>query len=159
MALLHVSHPPAQTCRGEDILYIYFFFVIFPGHPEFWTPLQIPIWALPLAVPCYSEISNSPRNQGFEVSFLFFSLLSVLMGFLMVLFPLPFILLIPSFTSTPNPQSPHYCPWDFFFFAGSLLSLTLPTPHTELSACARSMSLSVFRLFSLFTRVHMWVRS
>ena len=26
MALLHVSHPPAQTCGGEDILYIYFFF-------------------------------------------------------------------------------------------------------------------------------------
>ena len=31
MALLLVSHPPAQTCGGEDILYIYFF-LIFPGH-------------------------------------------------------------------------------------------------------------------------------
>ena len=31
MALLHASHPPAQTCGGEDILYIYFF-LIFPGH-------------------------------------------------------------------------------------------------------------------------------
>ena len=31
MALLHVSHPPAQTCGGEDILYIYTF-LIFPGH-------------------------------------------------------------------------------------------------------------------------------
>ena len=29
-ALLHVSYPPAQTCGGEDILYI--FFLIFPGH-------------------------------------------------------------------------------------------------------------------------------
>ena len=32
MALLHVSHPPAQTCGGDDILYIYIFFLIFPGH-------------------------------------------------------------------------------------------------------------------------------
>ena len=45
MALLHVSHPPVQTCGGEDILYI--FFLIFPGHPEFWTPLQILIWGPP----------------------------------------------------------------------------------------------------------------
>ena len=27
--------------------------LIFPGHLEFWTPLQIPIWGPPLAVPCY----------------------------------------------------------------------------------------------------------
>ena len=44
VALLHASHPPAQTCGGEDIRYIYIF-LIFPGHPEFWTPLQIPICA------------------------------------------------------------------------------------------------------------------
>ena len=25
MALLHASHPPVQTCGGEDIIYIYFF--------------------------------------------------------------------------------------------------------------------------------------
>ena len=31
MALLHVSHPPAQTCGAEDILYIHFF-LVFPGH-------------------------------------------------------------------------------------------------------------------------------
>ena len=43
MALLHVSLSPAQTCGGEDILYIYIF-LIFPGHSEFWIPLQIPIW-------------------------------------------------------------------------------------------------------------------
>ena len=40
MALLHVSNPPGQTCGGEDILYI--FFLIFPGHPEFWTPITNP---------------------------------------------------------------------------------------------------------------------
>ena len=40
MALLHVSHPPVQTCGGEDI----YMFLIFPGHPEFWTPLQIYLW-------------------------------------------------------------------------------------------------------------------
>ena len=44
MALLHSSHSPDQTCGGEDILNIYIF-LIFPEHPEFWTPLQIPIWA------------------------------------------------------------------------------------------------------------------
>ena len=27
---------------------IYFFSLIFPEHPEFWTPLQIPLWAPPL---------------------------------------------------------------------------------------------------------------
>ena len=31
MALFHVSHPPAQTCGGKDILYKYFF-LIFLGH-------------------------------------------------------------------------------------------------------------------------------
>ena len=46
MALLHVSHPPAQTGGGVDIIYI-FFSLIFSEHPEFWTPLQIPIWGPP----------------------------------------------------------------------------------------------------------------
>ena len=49
MALLHVPLPPAQTGGGEDIIYI--FFLIFPEHPEFWTPLQIPIGGPPLAAP------------------------------------------------------------------------------------------------------------
>ena len=31
MALLPASHPPAQTCGGEDILYVYIF-LIFSGH-------------------------------------------------------------------------------------------------------------------------------
>ena len=47
MALLHVSLPLAHACGGEDILYI--IFLIFPGHLEFWTPLQIPVWGPPLA--------------------------------------------------------------------------------------------------------------
>ena len=44
--------PQAQTCGGEDILYIYF--LIFPGYLEFWTPLPIPIWASPLGCTCYT---------------------------------------------------------------------------------------------------------
>ena len=67
MSLFHVSHPPAQTCGGEDIIYIYmyvwyiyayiciyvyihiYFLLILPENPEFWTPLQIPICPTPLA--------------------------------------------------------------------------------------------------------------
>ena len=30
-----------------------YIFLIFPGHLEIWTPLQIPIWGPLLAVPCY----------------------------------------------------------------------------------------------------------
>ena len=52
-ALLHLVNPPAQTCGSEDILCTHIF-LIFPGHPEFWTPLQIPIWGPLLAVLCYS---------------------------------------------------------------------------------------------------------
>ena len=33
-----------------------YIFLIFPGHPEFWTPLQIPIGG-PLAAPCYTSTS------------------------------------------------------------------------------------------------------
>ena len=54
MTLLQASHPLAQTCWGEDILYI-FFFLIFPGHLEFWTPLQIPSWGLPLGCTLLQE--------------------------------------------------------------------------------------------------------
>ena len=45
--------PQLRLVGGEDILYIYFF-LIFPGHPELWTPLQIPIWAPLLAAPRYN---------------------------------------------------------------------------------------------------------
>ena len=31
-----------------------YIFLIFPGHPEFWTPLQIPLGGGPLAAPCYN---------------------------------------------------------------------------------------------------------
>ena len=44
---------PSSDLWGEDVLCIYIF-LIFPGHPEFWTPLQIPMWAPTLAVPCYN---------------------------------------------------------------------------------------------------------
>ena len=50
--LFPVSLPPAQACGGEDILYIYF--LIFPGHLEFWIPLQILFGAPLLAAPCYT---------------------------------------------------------------------------------------------------------
>ena len=42
---------------SEDILHIYFF-LIFPGHPELWTSLQIPTLGHPLAVPCYTSDKN-----------------------------------------------------------------------------------------------------
>ena len=43
MALLHMSHPQFRLV-GERIPYIF----IFPRHPESWTPLQIPLWGVPL---------------------------------------------------------------------------------------------------------------
>ena len=56
MALLHVSHPPAQTCGGEDILYVYIS-LIFPGHPEFWDPITNSHLPTPhFASPCYITI-------------------------------------------------------------------------------------------------------
>ena len=30
-------------------------FLIFPGHPEFWTLLQIPLWGDLLAASCYED--------------------------------------------------------------------------------------------------------
>ena len=57
VALLHACNPPAQTCGGEDILYIYIF-LIFPRNPEFWAPLQIPIWDPPgcTLLHCHAKI-------------------------------------------------------------------------------------------------------
>ena len=54
LATQNTSEWPCSTCPiplgsglwGEDILYI--FFLTFPGHLEFWTPLQIPSWGPPL---------------------------------------------------------------------------------------------------------------
>ena len=45
MALLHVSHPPVQTCGGGG--WGCPIFLIFPGPPEFWTPLQILLLGAP----------------------------------------------------------------------------------------------------------------
>ena len=53
MAPFHVSHPPAQTCGGENTLYIYF--LIFPGH---WVldPITNPYLGPPtLVAPCYTS--------------------------------------------------------------------------------------------------------
>ena len=53
VALFHVSHPPAQTCWGEDILYIYIFSNISqtlssgPHYKSLFAPR-------PLAAPCYT---------------------------------------------------------------------------------------------------------
>ena len=41
--------PQLRLVGGKDILYI--FFLIFPGYPEFWTPLQILIWGPPWLYP------------------------------------------------------------------------------------------------------------
>ena len=64
MALLHVSFPPAQACGGEDILYI---FIIFPGHLEFWTPLQIPSWGPPLGCTLLQCGGNRQIHMDYQV--------------------------------------------------------------------------------------------
>ena len=45
--------PQLRLVGVRTSIYIYFFFLIFHEHPAIWTPLQIPIWAPPLATPCY----------------------------------------------------------------------------------------------------------
>ena len=68
-----VPSPLAQACGGEDILYIYIF-LIFPGHLEFWTPLQILSWGPPLGCtllqsllsdiqPLYNHIKDNGRRS------------------------------------------------------------------------------------------------
>ena len=51
VAVQNSSEWPCSMCPfpqlrlvGVRTFYICIF-LIFPGHPEFWTPLQIPIWA------------------------------------------------------------------------------------------------------------------
>ena len=69
--VLCVPSPLGQACGGEDILYI---FIIFPGHLEFWTPLQIPSWGPPLGCtllqsllsdlqPLYNHIKDNGRRS------------------------------------------------------------------------------------------------
>ena len=68
MALLHVCLPPAQACGGEYILYI--FFLIFPGHLEFCTPLQTPVWGPALGCTLFHfgsirfSVPEVPRGTG-----------------------------------------------------------------------------------------------
>ena len=40
------------------------YFLIFPGHPKYWTPLQIPPWEA-LAISCYrkSNVNSSSRKS------------------------------------------------------------------------------------------------
>ena len=57
VARLHASHPPAQTCGGEDIVYIFFSNIS-------WTPSSGPhyksLFGLPhpLAEPCYNFMGS-----------------------------------------------------------------------------------------------------
>ena len=44
---------PFPQLRLVGVRTSYIYFLIFPGHLEFWTPLQIPIWGPHLAAPCY----------------------------------------------------------------------------------------------------------
>ena len=61
MALLHVSHPPAQTCGGEDIIYIYIYicvyiYIIFPGYrvlDPFTNPYLGRPWLHPVTNPSF----------------------------------------------------------------------------------------------------------
>ena len=46
-----VQSPMLRLVQWGHPTYI---FLIFPGHLEFWTPLQIPIWKPLLAAPCYT---------------------------------------------------------------------------------------------------------
>ena len=61
MALFPVSHPPWLRLVGVRTPYIYF--LIFPGHLEFWTPLQIPSWGPPLGCPL---LQPEPRLEYFR---------------------------------------------------------------------------------------------
>ena len=57
VAMQNSSQWPCSLCPIPQLrvvwvrtsyIYIYIYiFLIFPEHPEFWTPLQIPIWAPP----------------------------------------------------------------------------------------------------------------
>ena len=63
-ALLHASHPPAQTCGGEDILYIYFF-LVFPGR-QVLGPITNPYLGSPLAAPCYNSCHLDYNEEALE---------------------------------------------------------------------------------------------
>ena len=63
MALLHASHPPAQTCRGEDILYMYFSNISWTPNsgPHYKSPFAPSTWAAPCYTTCL-HILSSPLN-------------------------------------------------------------------------------------------------
>ena len=117
MALLHVSQPPVQTW-SEDILYIYFF-LIFPGYPEFWTHYKSQYGA-PLAAACISmsslrSLDISPLSEVlfanifsiWLVAFLFcWWLLLLCRSYLDWCSPINlFLLLLPSFWGSSSKKS------------------------------------------------------
>ena len=57
VAMQNNSQGPCSMCPTPELrhpIYIYFFFLVFPGHPEFWTTLQILLWGGPLPAPSYN---------------------------------------------------------------------------------------------------------
>ena len=62
---------PQLRLVGVRTSYIYMF-LIFPGHIEFWTPLQIPRGALLLAAPSFTVSSSSkliePKKEVVQTS-------------------------------------------------------------------------------------------
>ena len=66
-AIQNSSEWPCSMCPfhqlrlvGVRASYIYFF-LIFPGYLEFWTPLQIPIWGPPLGCTLLTLIVQDPE--------------------------------------------------------------------------------------------------
>ena len=54
-----VPSPSSGLWGWRHPIYI---FLIFPGHLEFWTPLQIPIWGPPLGCTLVPKVSSHPRG-------------------------------------------------------------------------------------------------
>ena len=72
MTLFHGSHPPWLRLMGVRTSYIHF--LIFSGHLEFWTPLQVLSWGPPLGCtllqsllsdlqPLYNHIKDNGRRS------------------------------------------------------------------------------------------------
>ena len=58
--------PIPSRLVGVRTSYIFFVLLLFPGHPEFWTPLQIPIWAPPQPWLCPVTVQYILKNKGKE---------------------------------------------------------------------------------------------
>ena len=62
---------PQLRLVGVKTSYV-FFFLIFPGHLEFWTPLQIPIWGPPLGCTLFQYHATHALKHALATSFLRF---------------------------------------------------------------------------------------